>query len=323
MLADPDLVNKIKADAWEDVRPCISCHDGCLDRLAKGMPYSCTVNPETGHEAEYKLTAPLAKKNILVIGGGPAGLESAYICGTRGHQVTLLEAQDKLGGAILPGSVPSFKKDDYQLLVWFERQLAHMSNVTIQLNHAATKRDFNDPKFDTIIVATGATPIMPDFGSDQMLKAEDVLMGKAKVGEKVTIIGGGLVGCETALWLQRQGKQTTVVEMSDDICGGPAHTPFANYQMISELLPYNGVDVQTSTKVERVTGTQVVASDAQGNTKTIAGDAVICAIGYKPKDPFLQLLQTTDKETYLIGDAKRTGKIMTAIWDAYYIAKDI
>lgn len=323
LLADPDLVNKIKADDWEDIRPCISCHDGCLDRLAKGMPYSCTVNPETGHEAEYKLTAPLQKKHILVIGGGPAGLEMAYICGTRGHDVTLMEASDHLGGAIVPGSQPGFKRDDGQLLEWFKRQLSHLQNVTIKLNAPATKRDFNDPHYDTIVAATGSTPVMPDFGSDQMVKAEDVLMKKVETGENVTIIGGGLVGSETALWLQRQGKKVTVVEMTDQICGGPEHTPFANWQMISELLPYEGVNLQLKTKVDHIEGTTVVAQDDQGQTKTIEGDTVICAIGYKANDPFEQLLQTSDKETYLIGDAVKAGKIMDAIWQAYYLGKDI
>ncbi|MCD2256913.1 FAD-dependent oxidoreductase [Agrilactobacillus fermenti] len=323
LLADPDLVNKIKADDWEDVRPCISCHDGCLDRLAKGLPYSCTVNPETGHEAEYKLTQPLTKKRVLVIGGGPAGLETAYICGTRGHQVTLLEAQDHLGGAVIPGSQPSFKQDDYQLLVWFERQLHKMTNVTVKLNAPATKRDFNDPNYDTIVVATGSKPIMVDFGSKQMLKAETVLMAPNKAGNHVTIIGGGLVGCETALWLQRKGKQVTVIEMSDQLCGGPEHTPFANWEMITELLPFEGVTVLTETKVDHVEGTTVFAQDKQGRSKQINGDTVICAVGYKANDPFVNLLQTADKETYQIGDAVKPGKIMNAIWDAYYIAKDI
>lgn len=323
LLADPDLVNKIKADDWEDVRPCISCHDGCLGQLTKGEPYSCTVNPEVGHEAEYQLMAPLVKKNILVIGGGPAGLETAYICGTRGHNVTLMEANAELGGALIPGSQPSFKKYDHELVVWYDRQLQKMTNVTILLNHPATKRDFNAPEYDTIIAATGSKPITINFGSDDMIKAEDVLMHRTEVGQNVTIIGGGLVGCETALWLQRQGKTVTIVEMSDQLCGGPESTPFANWQMMVELLPHEGVNVKTQTKVDHIDGTNVVATDINGDTVNIDGDTVISAIGYRPEDPFSQLLQTADKETYLIGDAVKTGKIMDAIWQAYYIAKDL
>lgn len=323
LLADPDIINKIKEDNWEDVRPCISCHDGCLNRLINGLPYSCTVNPECGHEAEYKLAAPLVKKNLLVIGGGPAGMEMAYICGLRGHEVTILEANERLGGALIPGSAPSFKDYDRQLLIWFEKQLAKMPNVHIELNHPATKHDFDDPAFDTIVAATGSKPIMPNFGSDQMLRAADVLLKKAEVGQNVTIIGGGLVGCETGLWLERQGKKVTIIEMTDQICGGPKQTPFPNWQMMAELLPYEHIDVQLNTKVDHIDGTTVIAEDKDGHKKEFTGDTVICAIGYKANDPFAQLLQTADKETYLIGDAVHAGKIMDAIWQAYYIAKDI
>ncbi len=323
LLADADIVNKIKNDEWEDIRPCIACQEGCLKRLTEGMPYSCTVNPETGREADYELMKPIVKKNVLVIGGGPAGMETAYICGTRGHQVTLLEAGSALGGELIPGSQPSFKNDDYQLVKWFERQLDKLPNVTVKLNTMATKKAFNAPEFDTVVVATGSKPVMPNFGSDNMLKAEDVLMKRAITGDKVTIIGGGLVGCETGLWLQRQGKQVTVVEMSDDICGGPKETCFANWQMIKEMLPAEGVDVELNTKVDHIDGTTVVASDANGNSKSFSGDSVICAIGYKANDPFSELLQTADKETYLIGDAVKAGKIIDAIWQAYFIAKDI
>lgn len=323
LLADPDLVNKIKQDAWEDVRPCISCHDGCLARLMKGEPYSCTVNPETGHEREYQLLPPLVKKNILVIGGGPAGLETAYICGTRGHKVTLLEAKSKLGGALIPGSQPSFKHYDYELVSWFERQLNKLPNVTIKLNSAATKQDFNAPQYDTIVAATGSQPIMPDFGSDKVIKAEDVLMHRTKVGNNVTIIGGGLVGCETALWLKRQGKQVTIVEMSDQLCGGPDKTPFPNWQMMTELLPNEGIKLHLQTKVDHINDTQIIATDNDKKKVEINSDSVICAIGYRPDNPFSQLIQLSDKETYLIGDAVKTGKIMDAIWQAYYLAKDI
>lgn len=323
LLADADLVNKIKADDWEDVRPCISCQDGCLLRLSQGMPYSCTVNPAVGHEAEYKLQTPIVKKHILIIGGGPAGMEAAYICGLRGHQVTLLEATNQLGGALVPGSKPSFKNDDYQLIIWYQKQLARLKNVTIKLKTPATKKDFDDPNFDVVIVATGAKPIIPNFGSSKMVTAENVLLNKVKVGPQVTVIGGGLVGCETALWLQRQGKKVTVIEMSDQICGGPSASCFANWQMMAELLPYEGIDVELKTKVDHIDGTKVVATNQSGQVKEFNGDSVICAIGYHSNDPFYKLLQTSDKETYLFGDAVKPGKIMDAVWQAYYVCKDL
>ncbi|WP_125565248.1 FAD-dependent oxidoreductase [Companilactobacillus insicii] len=323
LLADPDLPNKIKADDWEDIRPCISCQDGCLARLEKGLPFSCTVNPATGRESAYKLTAPLKTKNVLVIGGGPAGLETAWICGTRGHNVTLLESHSELGGELVPGSKPSFKSNDHELVLWYTRQLSKMKNVTVKLNTSATKKDFDSNDYDAVVVATGSKPIIPDFGSDKMVTASDVLTNHDKVGQKVTVVGGGLVGCETALWLERKGKDVTIVEMSDDICGGPHAQSFANYQMVKELLPYEGIDVKLNTKVESIENTNVKVTNSNGNDETIPGDDVVCTLGYTPNNPFMHLLATTDKESYLIGDSHNVSNIMGAIWSAYAVAKDI
>ncbi|MQS89059.1 FAD-dependent oxidoreductase [Companilactobacillus mishanensis] len=323
LLADPDLPNKIKADAWEDIRPCISCQDGCLARLEHGLPFSCTVNPATGREAEYRLTVPLEKKNILIIGGGPAGLETAWISGKRGHNVTLMEATSELGGELVPGSAPDFKSNDRELIEWFKRQLSNMNNVEIKLNSAATKKDFNDNAFGTIVVATGSKPIIPDFGSNQMITAADVLLKKTEIGNHVTIIGGGLVGCETALMLKKQGKNVSIVEMRDDICGGVGKMSFANYQMLKQLIPYNNIDLKLNTKVDSVDGTNVIVETSDGNKQTINSDTVVCALGYKPNNIFSNLLSTSGKETYLLGDSRHVDNIMQAIWDAYAVAKDI
>ena len=133
LLADPFLPEKIRTEKLEDIRPCLSCHQGCLGRLAQGLPLSCAVNPACGREKSFAITEAIDKKNVLIIGGGLAGMETARVCAIRGHKVTLMEKSDKLGGHIIPGSVPDFKKDDRALLKWYALQLKELS-VNIKLN---------------------------------------------------------------------------------------------------------------------------------------------------------------------------------------------
>ena len=128
LLADPYLPEKIRTENLEEIRPCLSCHQGCLDRLAHGLPLSCAVNPACGREKSMAITQATDKKNVLIIGGGLAGMESARVCAIRGHKVTLMEKNNKLGGNIIPGCVPDFKKDDRALLKWYDFQLRKASH---------------------------------------------------------------------------------------------------------------------------------------------------------------------------------------------------
>ena len=322
LLADPYLVQKIETDHLEDVRPCLSCHDGCMGRIARGLPLSCAVNPACGREAVYGLTPAAEKKNILVIGGGVAGMESARVCAKRGHKVTLVEAGDRLGGNLIPGSVPDFKKDDRRLISWYETQLRKLK-VEIRLNTKADRAFIEAAGADAVVAATGSKPIVPDFGGrNHIFTATDVLSGKYKAGDNIVVIGGGLVGCETALWLAQQGKKVSVVEMMPDILGGPHSMPFMNYDMLKDLLPYNKVDVYRKTKVTKV-GDCFVTVENENGEKEISADTVLVAVGYRSENNLQEDLLGLNIPVYNIGDSREVKNIIHAIWDAYEVARNI
>lgn len=322
LLADPYLPMKIKTDNWEDIRPCLSCHDGCMGRIAHGLPLSCAVNPECGRESFYKIPPAMIKKNVLIIGGGLAGMEVARVCAIRGHKVSLLERSNSLGGNLLAGGVPDFKSDDLKLCNWYINQLKKL-DVDIKLNTSADETTINNSQADVIIMATGSTPSIPKFDTKQEISsASDVLLNPSLAGENVVIIGGGLVGCETGLWLSNMGKKVTIIEMLPVICGGPHNMPFMNWDMMKDLLPYNHIDVMTSTKIEKIDKNGVEVSNKAGE-KFIRADTVIAATGYKSYNPLLNILDRSNKETYNVGDSNEVKNIMKAIWDAYEVAKNI
>lgn len=322
LLADPYLPMKIKADEWEDIRPCLSCHDGCMGRIAHGLPLSCAVNPQCGREKSYELTPAMKKKKVLIIGGGVAGMEAARVCKLRGHEVTLVEKSGKLGGSLIPGGTPDFKSDDKELYKWYERQLQKLK-VNVQLNTAADEMLMEKADADAIVMATGASPIIPNFNTDRkIISASDVLLNPSLAGEEIVIIGAGLVGCETGLWLSQMGKKVTIIEMMPEICGGPHHMPFMNWDMLKDLLPYNNVKVMTSTKVEKIDAEGVNVSNKDGN-KLLKADTIIAAVGYKAENPLNKALDSSRKETYNVGDSREVKNIMHAIWDAFEVAKNI
>jgi 2-enoate reductase len=322
LLADPYLPEKIRTGKLEDIRPCLSCHQGCLDRLAHGLPLSCAVNPACGREKSLALTPALEKKNVLIIGGGLAGMEAARVCAIRGHKVTLVEKSDKLGGNILPGCVPDFKQDDRALLNWYYVQLAKLP-VEIKLSCTADKDLIEKSEADVVIFATGSTPVKLDFGGkNHVCTADELLNGKEKPGEDIVIVGGGLVGCETALWLRRQGKNVTIVEALPEILGGGADMCFANYDMLRDLLVFHKIDVYRSSKVKAVNETSVTVETPVGE-KEIKADTVMVAVGYRSQKGLFDAMKDSDKIIYNVGDSRNVHNIMYTIWDAYQLAREL
>lgn len=322
LLADPYLIQKIETNHLEDIRPCLSCHDGCMGRIAHALPLSCAVNPTCGREVTYGLILAQEKKTVLVVGGGVAGLESARVCAQRGHKVTLAEATNQLGGHLIPGGVPKFKEDDHKLIAWYENQLGKLG-VEIMKNTMVDRAYIENSGADVVITATGSKPIKLDFGDkNHIITAVDVLNGVCEIGKKIVIIGGGLVGCETALWLAQQGKEVAVVEMMPDILGGPHGMPFMNYDMLKDLLLYHNVDIYRQTKVTEVKDKSVITENEQG-TKEISADAVITAVGYCSDNKLQQELRNFSIPVYNVGDSRFVNNIMSAIWDAYEVARGI
>ncbi len=327
LLADPYLPRKIQSGQLEDIRPCLSCHDGCMGRVAMGLPLSCAVNPQCGKEREKKLVMADVPKRVMIIGGGPAGLEAARVCALRGHKPELYEKQGSLGGNILYGSVPEFKEDDRALIRWYEHQLKKLQ-VPVYLNTEVTRAMVEQSQADTVIVAAGSVPVVPAFGGDGIcLTAEQVLSGEKEAGDTVIMIGGGLVGCETALWLSDQGKKVTIVELAPNILG-PLHggIPFMNRDMLKDLIAFHKMEVCCSCRVEAIEKCgekQKVKADCQGEEKTWTADTVISAVGYRPQRMLIDDLHGLQKEQYVIGDSRNVKNIMQAVWDGFEVASNL
>ena len=329
LLADPDIVKKIQCGKAEEVRPCLSCHQGCLGRMASVGNVSCTVNPQCGREEEYNLLPTLKPKKVVVVGGGVGGMEAARIASIRGHNVVLFEQSNELGGNVIPGSKPPFKHDDKLLLDWYRGEMVR-SSVDVRLNTKATKQLIESAQPDSVIFAMGSKPFIPSNieGVDTLnsLNAEQVLMNPKLVTEQnVAIVGGGLVGSEVALWLAQLGKTVTLIEAEEDIVGGPHGQCFANYLMLKEMLEAEKVNILTSTYLKAVTNNGVIVEDSSSGNEPhyVEAEHVVLAMGYKAQpELFYQLQhQLSVQDIYNIGDSKQARTILAAIWEGYEIAR--
>lgn len=324
LLADPDLPNKVLTNKIDTIRPCLSCHEGCMGRFAKGAALSCAVNPTCGREETYELDRALLSKRVMIVGGGIAGMEAARTAALRGHTVDLYEKSDRLGGVVIPGGMPPFKSDDHALLRWYEQALLS-SSVDIHYNCRVTIEDVVLMSPDAIIISTGSRPIIPNIPRHPdmpMLSATEVLMDTNLAGNKVAIIGAGLVGCELGLWLKRSGRDVTIIEASSQILGGPDSLPFMNYDMLKDLLVHEEIPVYKETKVVKLNADSIELAGETEN-KRFKVDTVIYAIGYTSENTLWEQVKRLSIETYLLGDARKVRNIMYAIWDAYEVGRGL
>lgn len=326
-LADPDYPKKIMAGHAEKIRPCIACNQGCHYRtLTLGVQAGCAVNPEIGHDAGYRVTPALHKKKVLVVGGGVAGMEAARTSALRGHDVTLIEKSNALGGLLIPGGKHDFKVEVRELNAWYQQELNSLQ-VDIHMNEEATPETIRAFKADAVILATGSTaviPPLPGMDHEKTVTCIEALNGTKPVGSKVVIVGGGLVGCELALDYIQKGKDVTIVEAMDAILSSGEGVPVPNKQMLKDYFEYYNTPVLTGHKLDSVNGQgAVVTSTKDGEKKTLEADTVIIAVGFKPAPSFAQDLYETGAEIYQIGDGNRVGNILTAIWDGYEVAHSL
>ena len=322
LLADPDYVNKLRCGQVEDIRPCISCQEGCMGRIQEYSILNCAVNPQACRERVTAYNPILKQKKVLVIGGGVAGCEAARVLALRGHQVELIEKTDRLGGNLIPGGAPDFKEDDIALANWYTHQLEKLE-VSVKYNTTATKESVLAANYDVVIIATGSTPKVIPLGNDQqVLTATEVLNKEKGCGDKTVIIGGGLVGCETALWLAQQGKDVTIVETMDNLLQNNGPLCHANSEMLEELIPYHNIEVITNATATSYKNNQLKIKVDQSEQE-LACDSVILAIGYQSEDSLYQQLKFDIPEIYLLGDAKKVSNIMYGIWDAFEVANHI
>ncbi len=323
-LADPQWITKLIEERLEDIRPCICCHNGCFNfSKSKGHANTqdlkdtmglarCAINPETMQSTKYNLKPAKKIKNIAVIGGGIGGMESALVCAKRGHKVTLYEKSDELGGVFIAAAAPSFKEKDRDLIAWYRREMTKYP-IEVKLNTEIT--DIAALGADEVIIATGSTPNrIPVPGIDKGIQAINFLRGKQEVGENVTIIGGGLTGCEIAYELYLQGKKPTIVEMQDDLITTPGIC-LANTSFLRDFFAANNVPVHLETRLGEIHDDGVTVTDKDGETFKIAADSVILSTGYRSAP-----LAAKGKHIHIVGDANKVGNLRTVIWQAWDVA---
>ena len=322
LLADPDYVKKLRTNHVCEIRPCISCQEGCMGRIQTYSMINCAVNPQAARERVTAYEPVARKKRVLIAGGGVAGCEAARVLAERGHEPVLYEASERLGGNLLPGGAPAFKEDDLQLVKWYENELERL-RVPVYLNTRVTKEMVLESDCDAVIVATGSRPKMFSLGDDEKVYcAEQVLMNQKDPGDRVVVVGGGLVGCEMALDLAQKGKKVTILEALPKIMAVNGPICSANKEMLEELLPFHGVDIICNAKV---TGFQdgAVSYETDGKAEKLDADSVILSVGYRSADELYHELEFDVADLYLLGDAGKVSNIMYAIWDAFEVANHI
>jgi NADPH-dependent 2,4-dienoyl-CoA reductase/sulfur reductase-like enzyme len=323
LMADPHWPNKASEGRSKDIIRCISCNIGCIGgRVFRGLPIRCSVNPATGREREFAVLPPAGeRKKVLVVGGGPAGMEAACLAKKRGHRVILAEKGDKLGGQLLLAAVPPGKEK----INWYSEYLIGRMKklkVTARLKQEVTAAYVQKLMPDVVLLATGAVPWTPDIPGIQkpnVVKAWDILKGKKKIEDSMVVVaGGGTVGCETALYLARQNRKVIVVEMLDRIA---LDMEPINRMDLQEKIRQAGVDTLVKKKMKEIAWEGVLLEDEGGKVEWIRADWVILALGVKPNDWLFRKLKGKVPEIYSIGDCKKTGKIIDASYDGFRVGR--
>ncbi len=327
-LCDSEFVHKAEEGREDEIRPCIGCLR-CLNGIMFGKRVACTVNPSLELENEDTILQAETKKKVLVIGGGPAGMEAAFVAKKRGHDVVLCEKEDTLGGQVKRAAVPIAKQELTKLIQYMERKL-NREGVQIRLNCEVTekmlKTEFSDYE---VIASTGAEPLVINSFTKfkQCVTADDVLAGKAFPGRKVVVIGGGSVGCETADYLAPlvndlfpRNREIILLEMADGIMlqeSGPGRS------LLAQRMMKKGVQIFCKAKVENVETDKIYYT--QNNIQHCIDDAdtLVLAMGYRSNPKVEEVLKESGLTYHLLGDAQQVGNIKDAITQAYQLAKEI
>jgi len=321
LFADPELPNKAAAGQFEDIRWCIACNE-CIFRLLTTFSLVCTVNPELGREREMELKPAVKAKRVLVAGGGPAGMEAAHIAAKRGHQVTLYEAEEHLGGQFRIATLPPWKQEISPYLKYLSRRLEG-TGVKVVLGQPLTPSLVDEAKPDAVVVATGGKPLLPDIpgsNAENVVTAHDVLLGKAATGQRVLVMGGGLVGCETADFLSFYGKDVTIVEMLPELASDMAMGP---RDLLLERLRQGQVVALTSATIVEIIADGVVV-EHEGHRDTIGGmDTIVLALGVTSVNELADAIRDKVPEVHVIGDAKTPGKALDAIAAGAEVGRNI
>ncbi|MBI5601948.1 MAG: FAD-dependent oxidoreductase [Deltaproteobacteria bacterium] len=351
LIADPDLPNKVKTGRLDEIMPCIGCNQGCLDSIFSGRSVCCTLNPRVGREGETEIKEATVKKRILVAGGGPAGLQFALTARQRGHDVTLYEKEEKPGGQVnLIGRVPG--KEEFPQAVKSLGHRVKKAGVKINLGMTLSREVVEKEKPDLLVVATGARPLginVPVIDNRIVFNAWEILKGSVpEIGRQVVIIGGGAIGCETALYvarldvldsqaftflayheaedldrlrelLWRSGRTITVLEMMAKMAGNVG--PSTRWGLLKNL-GLLGVHLRSQVKVVGIEEDGVVI-ETEAGTESIRADTVIMATGSRSVNDLALEARNLKIEVVTIGDAKEPRKISDAVREGFDAALNV
>ena len=321
LVADPDLPKKVEQNRTDEILHCLRCLV-CHAERALTQTRICALNPEIGREYEAKFTAVAAKaKKVLVVGGGPGGLQCALTAAERGHQVTLCEKSGALGGNLRCEIHVPFKEALSKYISTMSRRL-ELADVEVRLNTEVTPEFVKEFEPDALMIAVGAESLvlpLPGMDSDKVVLATHLEEEENRIGKHVAVLGGGMVGCESGLYLAMKGHEVTIVEMLDDVAGdtNPRHRP-----ALMELLNKHTA-IRTGLKAIAVTDEGLKCIDKNGAEVTIPADTVLSATGLRPREEVVDSLRNTAPIVEIIGDCIKPDIVRGATFRAYHAALDL
>jgi len=324
LIADPYLVQKAFRGKFEDMRQCTACLDCRMRVVDLGRKMKCSVNADLGKEGDSYLFPALKPKKVMVIGGGPSGMEAARIAKLRGHRVSLYEREKKLSGQLNLAIIPPHKEELKNILDYLDHQMRNLK-IPVKLGVKVDADLILKVKPDVVIIATGSKPALPSFegpAPSKVLFGPDILEKKLPKEENFLIIGGGSLGCELAEYLVEKGKKVSVVEILDQIA---ADAESNARKLLAQRLAEKKVSLYTHSQVQKFDGNKAIVVKEKGEAFELPVEVIVAAVGVVPNPLSIKGIEKMKPapEIYVIGDSRQPGKIMEAIHDGNRIGRII